>query len=111
MALKDMKLTKAESKAEDCCVPSDGDDGPKYPWGLRVDLDNTSLTKLGLGLMPVGTTMMLTAQVRVTSNSSNEREGSDPEQSMGLQIVSMDLGTPNVDRSAKTAKRLYPDAD
>lgn len=109
MALKDMSLTAEEAKEQDCCAPStDAKDGPKYPWGLRIDLDDGSMEKLGFGLMPVGTEIMVTAMARVVSTNSSEREGGDMEQSMGLQIVAMDLGTPNVDRMAKSATKLYP---
>jgi hypothetical protein len=111
MALKDMALTAEEAKEQDCCAPSSSEkEGPKYPYGLRLDLDDGSLAKLGMGLMPVGTEIMITAMARVVSNSSYEREGSDSENSMGLQIVSMDLGTPQADRMAKNASRLYPTA-
>lgn len=108
MALKDMALTKAEAKAEDCCVGSDDNDAPKYPWGLRIDLDDTTLAKLGFGLMPVGTEITVMANARVVSTSSDERESSGVTQSMGLQIVALDLGTPQTDRMAASAVKLYP---
>lgn len=111
MPLKDMSLTAEEAKEQDCCAPSSSaKDGPKYPWGLRIDLDDGSLGKLGLGLMPVGTEVTIMATARVVSVSSNEREGSEPETSMGLQIVAMDTGTPTADRMAASASRLYPAA-
>jgi len=109
MALKDMSLTPEEAKEQDCCAPStDAKDGPKYPWGLRLDLDDGSMEKLGFGLMPVGTEITIMANARVVSTNSSEREGGDMEQSMGLQIIAMDLGTPQPDQMAKSAKRLYP---
>lgn len=110
MALTDMSLTAEEAKEADCCAPStNGDKGPKYPWGLRVDLDDGSLEKLGMGLMPVGTEVTIMAKARVVTTSSYEREGSDPETSVGLQIVAMDVGMAQADRMAKSASRLYPD--
>jgi hypothetical protein len=113
MALKDMSLTAEEAKEQDCCAPSTTDakdTGPKYPWGLRLDLDDGSLEKLGIGLMPMGTEFMITAKARVVSSSSYEREGGDAEQSLGVQIVAMDMGVPQADRTAKSAAKLYPNA-
>ena len=54
MALTSMRLTPEERRDE---APSTvaADDGPLYPWGLTLHLDDTVLEKLGLeGLPSVG---------------------------------------------------------
>lgn len=109
--LKDMALTAAEAKDSDygCCAP-DGDDskGPKYPYGLEICLRDESLKKLGMGLMPVGTVVMITARAVVTGTSSRDRQGSDPSQDMDVQIEALDLTPVQADRMAQSASRLYP---
>lgn len=92
MALIDMKLTPAEAKDADlCCAPSD-DGGPKYPYGLSINLDDETLAKLGITTLPaVGAVMQLTASVEVTSTSQYERQD-EKEININLQITAMELG-------------------
>ena len=96
MALKDMALTEAEAKEEECCAPShdgDGHSGPKYPYGLTVYLDDTVLSKLGLTQLPaVGTQLTLTAAVTVKAVDLRQRAGKEDENSVDLQITAMELG-------------------
>lgn len=95
MALKDMKVTKAEAKAEKekyASPISCGQDGDRYPYGLEVRLDNDSLKKLGITTLPkVGSKMTLTALVVVESASENQRREGGSRRDMTLQITKMDL--------------------
>lgn len=109
--LKDMSLTAEEAKdsAYGCCPSDDGDDkGPKYPYGLEISLRDESLKKLGMGLMPVGTVVMITARAVVTGTSSRDRQGSDPSQDMDVQIEALDLTPVQADRMEASASKLYP---
>lgn len=102
MKLVDMKNTKAEAKKE--MAPSY--EPPKYPWGLSINLDNGSLEKLGLEQLPkIGTSMVLTARVEVSSLSEHDSVQGGSSRSLGLQITDMALAA----ESAKdaTTKTLY----
>jgi hypothetical protein len=112
MALKDMALTAEEAKAQygDCCAPESGEDdnAPKYPWGLSMCLGDETLAKLGIGLMPVGTEIMVMAKATVTGTSSRQRQSGDNSQDMDIQITALDLAPSQVDPMQKAAGKLYP---
>lgn len=110
MAMKDMALTKAEAKEQEtsCCPSSDdGDDLPKYPYGLTLYLNSETLEKLGVSAPPVGQKLMLTAEVICTSYSKNQRQGGEPSECADLQVTSMDL-TASLRSDADRAAKLYP---
>jgi hypothetical protein len=74
---------------------------PEFPYGLRIDLDNDSLKKLGIESLPeVGKSMMLHARVVVNSVSENESSGQEKRKSVGLQITDMALGSEGEKRDA-----------
>jgi hypothetical protein len=87
--LKSMKMDAAEAKAATELSVSDR---PEYPWGLRLNLSNEALEKLGFKNLPeVGTKMTLVANVEVCSVSAHESKGGDKHRSMDLQITDMGL--------------------
>lgn len=114
MGMKSLALTKAEAEKEygECCPTEAGekDEGPRYPWGLSICLDQGTLDKLGIGLMPVGTELTIMARVTVTGTSSRERIKGDKKEDMDLQITAMDMFQDMTadDRQAKAAAKLYP---
>ncbi|WP_238919391.1 capsid staple protein [Achromobacter xylosoxidans] len=92
MNLTDMQLTPEEAKEVAGCCSSDGEaEGPKYPWGLSISLDDTTLEKLGISALPqVGQRMQLAAVVEVCSTSQHEnQEGMD--KCVSLQIIKLGL--------------------
>lgn len=97
-----MKMTKEETKEYTSLTPSGA---PEYPYGLSIDLDDGSLEKLGITDLPkVGDEMTITAKVVVTSTSSYDTQGGDPEKRVCLQITDMEVsGAPRAD----TASVLY----
>ena len=98
-----MKITKGEEKTDE--VSPAEPVGPRYPYGLSINLDNDSLEKLGMDKLPeVGVVLTLTAKVKVTSASVNEYEN-NKERNVGLQITDMDLGKAKVEKD--TAEELY----
>lgn len=100
MALVNMKLTPAEAQEADCITSDDG--GPKYPYGLSINLDDEALAKLGITTLPaVGTKMVLQAMVEVTSTSQYERQD-EKEININLQITDMELGAAQAAPSAAT---------
>jgi hypothetical protein len=107
MKLVSMKLSAKEAK-EDCGMTAPGDtkDLPRWPWGLRLTLDDEVLTKLGLELPDVGDTVTITAQAHVVSVNSSERQG-ETNRSVELQITDLAIGAESRPDDAKTAKALY----
>lgn len=102
MKLVDMQNTKAEIKSEMATEYKP----PKYPWGLSVNLDNGSLEKLGMETLPkIGTTMILTARVEVSSLSEYDSQQGGASRSLGLQITDMALAGEGDKGGA--AKALY----
>lgn len=85
-----MQLSAEESKQEASCEPKPGD-GPKYPYGLSLYLDDATLKKLGLEMPAVGAEMTLTAKVVVTSVGMDQQQDGDKESRASLQITDMEL--------------------
>lgn len=85
-----MKMSASEAK--EWAQPTAAD-APEYPYGLKIDLCEDDLAKLGVaGLLTVGSTLTMQAQVTVTSASQSETQGEGPERSITLQITDMALG-------------------
>ena len=92
MAMTDLKITKAERKAEkekydSPCVAPGMDD---YGYGLRIRLGERELAKLGIELPKVGTRIRLEAIAKVVEVSSNSRNDKT-DRSLELQIQKLDL--------------------
>ena len=91
----DMKLTKSDLKARDYAVPTTlGSDnsGPKYPWGLEVRLDKTTLEKLGMtkDLPDVGELCQITAVGRVISVSERHNQsGKDCDATIQIERMTL----------------------
>jgi hypothetical protein len=101
-----MKLTSQESKEATGAVPTDKPQGPEYPWGLGLHLDDEVLGKLGMGLPEVGKTLMVQARVKVTGAMSNQIDGGKEQRTAQLQIVDMGIGTDEGEGTDAAAK-LY----
>jgi hypothetical protein len=112
MTLVDMKLTKAEKKESSSagCVPAKYD-GPDYPWGLTLRLDDAALKKLGTKELPeVDSEFSVVAVATVKEvRSSSSKEHSD--RCVELQIMKLDVSPakkePSIEDTARTEyKRL-----
>jgi hypothetical protein len=90
MDMKNMMLSKSEAKD---MMPTEAKmDTPKYPYGLRLELNDETMKKLGLnGLPDVGEVMMLCAKVVVERVSQNDTAEGGKRQDMSLQITEMML--------------------
>lgn len=106
MPLKDMALTADEAKETMLgYAVSDPGEAPKYPYGLALDLNDEVMKKLGMTSLPtVGSSMLLSAEVKVTRVSAYE-EQDGAEQCFGLQITAMDLSAPA--KPSTAADKLY----
>lgn len=99
--MKNMALTAEEAKEYMNPVQSPGD-GPKYPYGLCLCLDNDTLEKLGITTLPeVGQVMELKALAIVTSVGMNQEQDGDKRQRADLQITDMELSKATGDLATK----------
>ncbi len=87
-------------------------DAPKYPYGLRICLDNESLTKLGITELPaIDAEFKVNALACVVSVIQHESQGTDkPHRSVDLQIEMLELA-PAKEESGEggtsQAQRMY----
>jgi hypothetical protein len=91
--LVSMKLPPRDKTSEEKIYTSMADgDGPKYPWGLCLTLDEQQLKQLGITDLPkVDGTVTITAKADVTSVSENQTQDG-PRRSVSLQITDLGLG-------------------
>jgi hypothetical protein len=101
--MENMKLDASDVNA----ISPVPEDAPAYPYGLRIELSDESMKKLGLESLPtVGTKMELHAIVVVERASQNEtKEGK--RQDMSLQITDMELGDCEGEENDMPEKKLY----
>ena len=108
--MKNIAMTKAEAKETmmEYTAPKAAE-APKYPYGTTLDLNDDTLSKLGLESLPaVGTEVTIMAKAMVTRVSMYEEQGG-AESCMALQITDMDITVPEGGKSA--AQKLYKDKD
>lgn len=93
--MKNLALTDDELQESRPTAISSGEDEssePKYPYGLCICLDESSLKKLGIKSLPeVGATMTITAKVQVKSVGKYDSMHDGVRRNMDLQITDMDL--------------------
>lgn len=82
-----MKLSKKEAKAE--FSPEKANDGPRFPHGLTIHLDDDSMKKLGFDSLPdVGEEFTVVGVGPVESANENKRQnGIDRSMSIQLQKI------------------------
>lgn len=110
MALKDLKITKKEAKEVNKSIGLADSDQERYPYGLRLDLNNDTLDKLGIDKLPaVGAVITFEAKAKVVGSRQSATEGSE-NRSIELQITHLDLegddkkpGTSGITRASSGA--------
>lgn len=106
-----LKLSPKESKAESPEIAER--EGPKYPYGTALYLNEDALAKLGIDGMPeVGDEFHIIATAKVTGTSEREYEGGS-HKTLDLQLTEMacaeaDDGDKELEDPA--ARKLYPDS-
>lgn len=89
----DMKMDKQEKKDMNGpqVVGTSAPDGPDYPYGLEVSLEDPALKKMGvdMSMHKVGDEVVLHAKCKITRMSQSETNGGDKNRTMGLQITDM----------------------
>lgn len=84
------------------------EEGPEYPYGLRLCLDSDVVKALGFEELPaVGKQMKMLALVEVCSASMSETKEYGKKMYIDLQIVEMELEKEKQD----PAKKLYEDSE
>lgn len=98
-----MALSKKEAKtqSEPMVSPSKG---PRYPWGLTLNLDHDTMKKLKIGELAAGQVVMLAGKAKVTRCEETEDESGE-RYSATIQITDLAL-TP-----ARTAKVKHMKSD
>lgn len=100
MKLTSMELSKKDKK-ENMPKPCGEYEGPNFPYGLTIRLDNTSLEKLGMDSLPkVGAKMKVMAAGVITSVSSHESKNRDDR---NVEIQIQELGVQNEDEDTEDA--------
>lgn len=100
--LTDMKRTPSEKKEDSTDVGTERED---YPYGLRIDLRDEDIEKLGISLPEIGLTMVLVANVKVISvRESADENGKD--RNIEIQITEMELA-PYKNDNTDHVKKLY----
>ncbi len=83
--------------------PSVLSEGPRYPWGLQVNLGNEELEKLGVAQLPnVEDEMILVGKVKVTRVASSQDGQAGTSRSVELQITDMALDQGETKDAAST---------
>lgn len=86
----DMQLTHEQAAATLISEPIENN-GPRYPMGLQICLDEDTLRKLAMGLPQVGDRFTLAGLVEVLAVSKDPGQIED-DKHVRLQIVAMELG-------------------
>lgn len=111
MKMVSMKMTPKKGDKADNMGGMSPDDGEKYPWGLRINLGDEELKKLGLKELPkVGQEVPLMAMVKVIGVRSNEsQEGENRNLELQITDCGMEMGK-GMDMEKK-ASSLYGGGD
>lgn len=101
--MKSMMMSKSEAKKQS--EPAMAEDKPQYPYGLKLNLDDETLKRLGMDKMPeMGKGFLLCAKVTVMDMHESKSDGGN-YRSLGLQITDMSLEA----KKESLEKRLYPE--
>jgi hypothetical protein len=107
MRLVDMSITQEEAKEQMTLSEKPGD-APKYPYGLRLCLNEEALSKLGIQTMPIGTKVSVMATATVVSMSAYQEVDGDNRRSLDIQIESLGLESQGGNSFEQLADKLYP---
>lgn len=94
-------------------MPCAAGDAPKYPYGLTLRLDNSSLDKLGMNALPkVGAQVSVQANGVITSVSQNESEKhSNRSVEIQIQELGVDDAMPMTAAERREVQRASFNAD
>jgi hypothetical protein len=98
-----------KTREKDLAVTAAPVEGPTYPYGLEINLDEEAIDKLGIALPEVGKDLALLARVSVTRVSSSENTyggKTEKRRNLSLQITDMCL-EPDEGEGKSAAEALY----
>jgi len=105
--MKSMMLS-GKHNSEAACGQSVHEDKEKYPYGLKLHLDEESFSKLEMkGIPKVGDKYMILAMVEVSDTHKSNSVGDEVKVSMGLQITDLELKEHGEKKEQDTATKLY----
>lgn len=106
----DLALTDEEKMSSDVpCVPIDR---PKYPYGLCISLDQSSLEKLKLDTKDVSVGDMVDLRAFAVVTSISENDTSDgPRSRVELQIEKLAVEDEATESTAEESDEPKPDAE
>lgn len=81
-----------------------------YPWGLCIELNNETLSKLKATPQSAGTEVMITAKAIIRSTSTRETEDG-MQHNASLQITDMALSPVSGEKPKTAAQTLYGGED
>lgn len=106
MKMVSMKM-KPEENGEHGTIDAPEGSQEKYPWGLRINLGDEELKKLGINELPkVGEKLPLMAMVSVVGVRSNESQNGETR-NVELQITECAMEMKKPMDNEKTASKLY----
>ena len=122
MPMQDMAITPKQEKAAEVAIPSPLESSqPKYPYNLCLALCEDELQKLKMADLPaVGDMIHVMAMAKVTSVSTDERQGNEgaptTERRVELQITHLaveneDEETAETQRTEARRARMYGTTD
>ena len=100
-----MKLTESESKDNAIVQETEKQ---LYPWGLRIELNDDSMKKLGLEKIPsINSKLKLEAIVEIIRVDSSDSVDGGKKESMSLQITDMALNSSQDKKESDPLKKFY----
>lgn len=90
MNLRSLKKAVKVADKPDVCVSEDHEE---YPYGLRLNMNNETLTKLKINIddFDIGDSVMIVAKADIKSKSESDDTEYGENQDMSLQITDMDV--------------------
>lgn len=109
MPLKDLAYSDKEAKEKYALMDAKYE-GPKYPWGLSLRLDEHCLKKLGMDENDFTVGEFVTpaeVKFRVTGKNVNEQADGGRWVEINLTMVAADFGGGEGSSDAEKAEKLY----
>lgn len=106
MSLTSMKMSKRDSKGECAIDCSDS----KYPYGIRINLDNHSLDKLGISKLPEVGTEMIVVGVGVVESANERKRRKGIDRDISIQLQRLEVGPLEESTAEDAVSRAVKDA-
>ena len=106
MKITDMQMSDQERK-EAAQGPVEAHEEAKYPYGLKLHLEEDELGKLGMKELPkTGTRFVVHGIAKVSGAHEQEQDGGGKKRHLELQVTHM--GADEVDEKDEDVAKRYP---